>query len=328
MKAVVVRDFGPVGNARVEDIPQPEPGTGEVLVEVQLVPANFVDTLVMQGNYQFLPERPFVPGKGPVGTVIATGSGADRFKLGDRVLAMAEQGGYAQAVSVAQDQCYRLPDSMSFEDATTISLAYDTAWFALHDRARIQPGDNVLVLGATGAVGLAAIQLARAAGARTIAGVSSPSKAGLAQKAGADATVDLARPDLRDSLRAQVRALTDGRGADVIIDPLGADFFDAALRALAWRGRLVVVGFAAGRIPTVQANYLLLKNIEVSGVQISDYRKRRPDLVQKCFDEVFALHTEGRLNPLPVQVYPLEEFARALDDLVNRRVVGRPALRP
>lgn len=328
MKAVLVRDFGPVGSARVEDIPRPEPGADEVLIEVRLVPANFVDTLVMQGKYQFLPERPFVPGKGPVGVVIATGDKVDMFSPGDRVLAMAEHGGYAQAVCVAQDQCYRLPDTMSFEDATTISLAYDTAWFALHDRARLATGDTVLVLGATGAVGLAAIQLARAAGARVIAGVSSPAKAGLVQEAGADATIDLARPDLRDSLREQVRALTDGRGADVIIDPLGDNYFDAALRALAWRGRLVVVGFAAGRIPTVRANYLLLKNIEVSGIQISDYRKRRPDLVRSCFEEIFALHGEGKLRPLPVQVYPLEDYAHALDDLVNRRVAGRAVLRP
>jgi NADPH:quinone reductase len=328
VKAVLIRDFGAVGSARVEEIPHPEPGPDEVLVEVRLVPANFVDTLVMQGKYQFLPERPFVPGKGPVGQVIAIGEQVDRFRVGDRVLAMAEHGGYAEAVCVSQEQCYRLPDKMSFEEATTISLAYDTAWFALHDRARLAAGETVLVLGATGAVGLAALQLAKAAGARVIAGVSSPSKAELTLEAGADATIDLSRDKLRDSLRAQIHALTEGEGVDVIVDPLGGDYFDAALRALAWRGRLVVVGFAAGRIPTVPANYLLVKNIEVSGVQISDYRKRRPDLVRKCFEEVFALYLSGKIRTAPVQIYALEDYADALNDLVNRRVRGRAALKP
>lgn len=328
MKAVVVDEFGPVESARIKDVAWPEPGPGEVLLEIRLVPANFVDTLVIRGEYQFLPQRPFTPGKGPVGVVASVGRDVTRFSPGDRVLAMAEQGGYAEAISVSQDQCYRLPDSMGFEDATTISLAYDTAWFALHDRARLASGDTVLVLGSTGAVGLAAIQLAKAAGARVIAGVASPSKTGLVRDAGADETVDLARPDLRDSLRTQIYALTDGRGADVVIDPLGDIYFEAALRAMAWRGRLVVVGFAAGRIPTVQVNYLLVKNIEISGLQISDYRKRRPELVRDCFERIFELHAMGRIRPLPVRVYPLEDFALALDDVVNRRLSGRAALDP
>lgn len=149
----------------------------------------------------------------------------------------------------------------------------------------------------------------------------------LAIEAGADATVDLSRPDLRDSLREQVHSLTDGRGADVIIDPLGDDIFDAAIRALAWRGRLVVIGFAAGRIPTIKANYLLLKNIEVSGLQVSDYRKRTPDLVRECYADVFDLYTAGKLKPGPVTIYALADFATALDDLVQRRVLGRAVLR-
>lgn len=328
MKAVVIREFGPVGSAQVEDIEPPQPGPGEVHIEVALVPANFVDTLVMRGAYQFLPERPFVPGKGPVGTVTALGDDVEGLRIGDRVLAMVEQGGYAEAVCAAADQCYRLPAAMGFEQATTISLAYDTAWMALTDRAGLEEGETVLVLGATGAVGLAAIQLAKARNARVIAGVASPEKADLVRDAGADATVDIARDDLRESLRAQVHDLTSKAGVDVVIDPLGGDFFDAALRALAWRGRLVVVGFAAGRIPTLRVNYLLLKNIAVTGVQISDYRKRRPDLMRKCFAEVFDLFVAGAIRPTAVQVYALEDYARALTDLVDRRATGRVALRP
>lgn len=328
MKAVVIREFGAVGSARVEEIPVPSPSPHEVVVSIELAPVNFVDTLVMAGKYQFLPTRPFVPGKGPVGTVVAAGDGVSRFKPGDRVLAMAEHGGYAEAVAVHEEQCYLLPDGLGFEAAASISLAYDTAWFALTDRARIQRGDTVLVLGATGAVGNAAVQLAKAKGAIVIAAISSPAKRALAEAAGPDAFVDLSQPDLHESLRAQVFALTEGRGADIIIDPLGGDIFDAAIRALAWRGRMVIIGFAAGRIPTIKANYLLLKNIEVSGLQISDYRKRMPEAVRSCFMEVFDLYGQGKIQASPIIAYPIERYAEALDDVMHRRVAGRAALRP
>lgn len=326
MKAVVIRDFGPVGSAKVEEIPEPTPAAGQVQIAVALAPANFVDTLVMEGKYQFLPERPFVPGKGPVGTVTAVGADVDTLRVGDRVLAMAEQGGYAASICADAAQCYKLPDALSFEAAASISLSYDTAWFALTDRARISQGDVVLVLGATGAVGNAAIQLAKALGGKVLAAVSSPAKAELATKAGADSLIDLSQPNLRDSLREQVYAANGGRGVDIIIDPLGGDIFDAAIRALAWRGRLVVVGFAAGAIPTIKANYLLLKNIEVSGLQVSDYRKKMPEAVRECFEKVFDLYLQGRIWTPPVARYALEDYATALDDLVNRRVTGRAVL--
>lgn len=328
MKAVLVRAFGPVGQARVEDVDAPVPGPHEVKLDVVLAPANYVDTIAIQGNYQFVPELPFIPGKGPVGFVSAVGEAVSRFRVGDRVLAMTELGGYAQAVCVDEEQCYGLPETLSFEAASTISLAYDTAWFALTDRARLEPGETVLVLGSTGAVGLAAIQLAKAKGARVIAAVSSRAKAHLAIEAGADATIDLSRPDLRESLRSQVRALTKGQGADIVIDPLGDEYFDAAIRALAWRGRLVVIGFAAGRIPTLKVNYLLVKNIEVTGLQISDYRKRTPHLMRRCFEDVFDLYRQGKITPGPVVEYPLADYGRALSDILERRIVGRAVLRP
>jgi NADPH2:quinone reductase len=207
-----------------------------------------------------------------------------------------------------------------------MALIYDTAYFALRDRARLAPGETVLVLGATGGVGLAAIQLAKAFGARVLAGVASADKTDIVRAAGADAVIDLARPDLHEALRAQVYAETAGRGADVILDMLGGDIFDAAIRALAWRGRLVVIGFAAGRIATLKTNYVLLKNIEVSGLQISDYRKRMPEAMQKCFAEVFALHAAGKLKPLPVKTYPLREFVAAMREIADRKVRGRVVL--
>lgn len=328
MKAVVIREFGPVGSAKVEEISTPEAGKSEVLVEVAAVAANFVDTLVMQGTYQFLPERPFVPGKLPTGTVRAVGKDVTTLKPGDRVLTLAEHGGYAQYISVPESQCYRLPDSLSFDDAASIALAYDTAWVALTDRARLKAGETVLVLGATGAVGLAAIQLAKAKGARVLAGISSERKADIARAAGADELVDLSVADLRDKLREEVHSLTGGAGADIVIDPLGGDYFDAAIRTLAWRGRLVVVGFAAGSIPTLKANYLLLKNIEVSGIQVSDYRKRTPEIMRACFAEIFGFYENGAIKAAPAAIYPLEQYAQALGDLLDRKIAGRAILHP
>jgi NADPH:quinone reductase len=242
------------------------------------------------------------------------------------VLALAEHGGYAEFVAVPESQCFRLPDKMSFADAASMALVYDTAWFALRDRARYQAGDSVLVLGATGGVGLAAVQLAKAMGAKVLAGVSSWDKADIALAAGADVVIDLSRSNLTDALRAQVYEVTNSRGADIILDPVGADLFDAAIRALAWRGRLVVIGFAGGRIPVIRANYLLVKNIEVTGLQISDYRKRMPGQMAVCFQELFALYEAGKIKPAPTTVVPITEFATALADIRDRRARGRIVL--
>jgi NADPH:quinone reductase len=326
MRAVVVREFGPIEAASLGELPKPVPKDNEVLVALRATAVNFVDLVMISGKYQFLPELPFVPGKLPAGVVSAAGAAVTGLKPGDRVLTMAEYGGYGEFVAAPETQCYRLPDALSFVAAAAMSLAYDTAWFALRDRARLQAGESVLVLGATGGVGLAAIQLAKAMGARVLAGVASPEKSDMVREAGADAIVDLAAPDLRNSLREQIHAVTAGRGADVVLDPLGGDIFDAALRAVAWRGRLVVIGFAAGRIPTLKTNYLLLKNIEVSGLQISDYRRRVPDQMAACFAELFALHVQGKLKPLPTKTYPLEQFATALHEIKDRHVRGRIVL--
>jgi NADPH:quinone reductase len=328
MKAIVLREFGPLGNARLEDWPPPECRPHEICIKVEAVAANFVDILVMEGRYQFLPDRPFVPGKGPAGVVTAVGSQITRFRPGDRVLAMCEQGGYAELACAAADQCYALPDTMTFPQAASLSLAADTAWMALMERGRLQAGDSVLVTGATGAVGRAAVQIAKAKGATVFAAVSGPAKFAAALEAGADKAIDLSHDNLRDTLREQIYAANGGQGADVIVETLGGDIFDAAVRALAWRGRIVVIGFAAGRIATLKTNYLLLKNIEASGLQISDYRKRMPELVQKCFDDVFALFTAGKLRPPPTSFYPLRDYARALADLGQRQLSGRAILIP
>jgi NADPH2:quinone reductase len=326
MRAIEFAQFGPVETASLVEKADPVPRRGEVIVAVHAAPVNFVDSLVVTGAYQFLPELPFTPGKGPAGVVCATGPEVEHLHVGDRVLAMAEQGGYAEKVVVAADQCYPLPQGLSFVQAAAMGVAFDTAWCALRDRARLQPGETVLVLGASGAVGIAAVQLAKAMGARVIAAIARKQKSGMVRRAGADAVVDLSAANLRDSLRAQVYDLTDGRGADIVLDPLGGDAFDAALRTVAWRGRLVVIGFASGRIPAMKMNYLLLKNIEISGLQISDYRKRRPDMMADCYAELFDWFAAGRLVPLEVETYPLERAVEAMAAVRDRRARGRVVL--
>jgi NADPH:quinone reductase len=328
MRAVVVHEFGEPASLAIENIAPPVPGPGEVLIDVKAVSVNFVDLLVIGGTYQFLPPRPFTPGKLPVGIVAAVGENVRALAVGDRVLTQAEHGGYAEQATAVADQCYRLPDSLSFTDAAAMALAFDTAWFALHERLFVRPGESVLVLGATGAVGLAAIQLAKAFGARVLAGVSSLSKASIVRDAGADAVIDLSVDNLHDNLREQVKAATGGKGADAVIDPLGDRFFAAALRAMAWSGRLVVVGFAAGQIPTMKVNYLMLKNIHVSGLQVSDYRKRMPSRMKECFNDVFSLYEKGQLKPPATSVRPLSEFADALHEIKARKAKDRIVLVP
>ena len=327
MRAIIVDKFGAPERLRVGDVAEPVPRADEVLVTVYAAPVNYVDLLVIGGTYQFLPPLPFTPGKGPAGVVAALGRNVTSLQVGDRVLAMAEQGGYAEAVTVVANQCYRLPASMSFTEAASLSLVYDTAWFALRERARLEAGETVLVLGASGGVGQAAVQLARAMGARVLAGILRPEREASVRAAGADSVIDLSATDLRDSLRAQVYAVTEERGVDIILDPLGGTIFEAAVRALAWCGRLVVIGFAAGAIPTIRTNYLLLKNIEISGLQISDYRKRRPERVAACFAEIFSLYEQGKVKPATATAFPLVRAGEALTALREQRAAARAVLR-
>ncbi len=328
MRAVVFDQFGPFENARIGEVARPAAGPNDVVVEVHAVPVNYVDLVIVAGKYQFSPPLPFTPGKGPAGVVVETGAAVVDFKVGDRVLAMAEVGGYAEYTKVAAKDCYRIPDSLSFSQAGALSLAYDTAYLALTDRGRLQKGETLLVLGSTGAVGRACMQLGKAMGARVIAAISSPSRAQAAYAGGADGVVNLAAADLRENLRNEVFELTDGRGADVVIDMLGGDLFDAAIRAVAWRGRVVIVGFAAGRIPTLKVNYLMLKNMEVSGLQISDYRKRRPDMLQDCYRDVFSMYERGLIDPGPVVEMPLSQFAQAMRMVEQRTTLDRVILTP
>lgn len=303
MRAVVARGFADPDLAGIEEVPDPAPGVDDVLLEVKRVPVNFVDKVIFAGKYQFMPTLPYIPGKGPAGVVRAVGDGVTGITPGDRVLAMAEYGGFAELAVANSSQVYRLPDELPFADAAAMSLAYDTAWMALRDRARFQPGESVLVLGASGAVGQAAAALAQAMGASLVLRAS---------RGGVGATgVDLSAPNLRDSIRDRVLELTGGRGVDIVIDMVGGAAFDGAIRSVAWRGRYVVVGFASGTIATLKTNYPLLKNIEVSGLQISDYRKKMPELVAEGYAEIFELCRSGLLPAPDYDEVPFDEWKTA-----------------
>jgi NADPH2:quinone reductase len=326
MRAVVVRDHGPVATQRVEDVPDPVAGPGEVLIATRAAGLNYPDILVIEGKYQILPRRPFSPGKELAGIVMAIGDGVTTCAPGDRVMALVEYGAYAERAVVPQAQCFVMPAGMSFAEGAAMGLAYQTAWFALTDRAQYRAGESVLVTGAAGGVGLACVQVAHAMGARVIAGVTSAERAALVMANGADHVVDLGNADLRESVRAQVHAVTHGHGADIVLDPVGGDVFDACLRALAWRGRAVVIGFAAGRIPEVKANYLLVKNIAVSGLQVSDYRDRDLAWFRRAQEQLLDMYRQGKLKPHIAARFPLERFADGLALFTRRGMHGKVVL--
>jgi NADPH2:quinone reductase len=326
MRALVVHQHGSIDGVRLEESADPRPGRGEVLIDVHAASVNFPDLLVIGGTYQRLPATPFVPGKDLAGTVAAIGADVDRVKPGERVMAQIEHGAFAERAVAAQAICHPIPATMSFAEAAAMGLVYLTAHFALVERARLTAGEIVLVTGAAGGVGLAAVQIAKAFGATVVAAVGSDEKAALVRANGADHVVYTNLPDLRESLRAQVFAAVGKRGTDVIIESVGGDVFDACLRVLAWCGRLVVVGFASGRVPEIKAGYVLVKNISIIGLQSSDYRDREPVKVQRVQRELFELYEQGRFRPHVMARYPLAGFREALAAVRDRRVLGKVVL--
>lgn len=326
MKALLVREHGGIEALELGVAPDPIPGAGEVLVDVRATSINFPDLLVIGGTYQKLPPRPFSPGKDLAGVVAAVGEGVTTCKPGDRVSAQIEYGAYAEKCVVRAANCHVMPASMSYADAAAMGLTYLTAHFSLIERARYQPGEVVLVNGAAGGVGLAAVQLAKALGATVIASVSSQEKAELARANGADHIVRTDVPDLREAFRRQVQDALGKRGVDIIIDPVGGDVFDASFRTIAWSGRVIIVGFAEGRIPQIKAGILLVKNISLIGLQWSDYRDREPEKVHRVQQALFKLYEEGKLKPHVMAAYPMEQYQQALAVVRDRKVVGKVVL--
>ena len=325
MRAIVAKAVGPPEELAIEKMPDPAPGPGEVLVDMRAAAVNFPDLLVIEGKYQIIPPHPFVPGKEGAGVVAATGEGVDGLKPGDRVMVQAEWGTYAEKLALAADHCFPIPDGMGFDEAAAIGIAYQTAHFALVARARVRAGERVLVTAATGSVGIAAVQLAKAFGCTVLAGLTTMSKADVARANGADHIVDLGGDHPRDSIRDQVRKACGA--VDVVVESVGGAVFDGAIRALDFDGRAVVVGFAGGEIPSFRANYALLKVIAVTGVNWAAYRDRDPGWVGRVQDELFDLYREGRIA-IPVQAsFPMTDYIRAFDVIRGRQVRGKVVLR-
>ncbi|MEC7490519.1 MAG: NADPH:quinone oxidoreductase family protein [Pseudomonadota bacterium] len=322
MRAIIAKELGPPENLVIEEIDPLTPGPGQVVVHNRAAAINFPDLLVMQGKYQFRPPLPFSPGKEGAGVVKTVGEGVKGVKTGDRVMVQVEYGSYAQEILAEEGGCYILPDDLSFEEAAAIGIAYQTAHFGLVERGHVKQGDKVLVAGASGSVGLAAMQLANAWGCEVIAGMTTMEKADLALENGARHIIDLSVDNLRDGIRDQIKAMTGG-GVDIVMDMVGGEVFDGSIRALNFGGSLVVVGFTSGVIPSFKVNYALLKNIAVTGVNWAEYRDRDPAMVQRVQSEIFNMVSDGRLV-VPVQaVYPMEQVAEACAVLSNRGVRGK-----
>ncbi len=326
MRAVVVHEFGPIDSHELGELPTPEPGPEEILIDVHAIGLNFPDTLMVQGLYQTKPDRPFVPGRDAVGVVAAVGEKVTRFKPGDRVASQAKWGGYAEQVAVPQTRCFAMPDDIDFIAAAAMGSVYPTVLVSLMNRGRYQPGETVLINGAAGGVGLAAVQVAKAKGALVIAGAYSEDKRQLAKESGADHTIDLSVDDLRENLRQQVFAVTDGRGADIIFDPVGGDVFDASLRALAFEGRILTIGYASGRIPEVGANYLNVKNLTLVGVAFELYFPHAPEIVDQAIADLYDMYANGLIKPKVMATYPLEQFKTAMNLFGERKTMGRIVL--
>lgn len=326
MRALVVHEFGPLQAHRVEDWPDPAIREREVLIDVKAIGLNFPDTLMLQGKYQTRPDRPFVPGRDASGVVRDVGPKVTRVKAGDRVIAQVTTGAFAEKLAAPESRCFRMPESMDFVTGAGMVTIYNTAYVAVIVRGQVRAGETVLVTGASGGVGLAAVQVARAKGARVLAGVTSKDKGQVALASGAEALIDLSAPNLRETLREQVFALTDNRGADAVFDPVGGDVFDAALRAIAYAGRMVIIGFASGRIPEVKGHYILLKNISVVGAPLDIHFKMQPEVMDAAVADLFHMYEKGEIKPEIMATYPLDNIHKAMDVIVGRQVKGKIVL--
>ena len=320
MRSMQVDELG--GPLRLFESPAPIPGVGEVLISTTRSGVNYPDLLLTQGLYQVRPPLPFAPGFEVAGTVTAVGSGVSRVAVGDRVMAFVPYGGYATDVVAVEDVVFGVPDGVGDEQAAVLPIAYGTAQHGLVDRAALQAGETVVVLGASGGVGIATIQVAGMIGAEVIACVGADWKAEFARDAGADHVIDYVAEDVR----SRVLEITDGKGADVVVDPVGGDAADAALRYLAWRGRLLIIGFTSGRISEIPANRLLLKGASAVGVFWGQFAEREPQANRRNFEALLGWVADGSLQPMISQRVPLERAADVLIALAERRVVGKIVL--
>ena len=319
MRALVCEKYGPVKDLRVKEIEAPKPGSKDVLIQVQSAAVNFPDTLIVQGLYQMKPEVPFVPGSDMAGIVIEVGEDVKHLKVGDEVLGFNRTGAFAERAVVPAAACVPKPAGMDFSTAASFLMAYGTSFHALKDRAKIQQGETLLILGASGGVGLAAIELGKQMGAKVIAAASTVEKLAICKEHGADEVVNYSEEDLK----SRIKELTNGKGVDVIYDPVGGQYSEPALRRMAWNGRYLVVGFTTGTIPKIPLNLALLKGCAITGVFWGRFAMEEPKENAKNIMTLMGLFTSGKLNPHIHAKYPLQNALEALQEILDRKVSGK-----
>jgi NADPH:quinone reductase len=319
MKALLCTSFGQPEQLVLEDMPSPTPSAGQVAIAVKACGVNFPDTLMIQGKYQFKPPMPFSPGGEVSGIVTAVGEGVKHLRVGDRVFSLTGWGGFAEEVLADARKTLPMPPQMDFETAASMMYTYGTSYHALKNRAQLHAGETLLVLGAAGGVGLAAVQLGHLMGAKVIAAASTDEKLAICQQHGANDTINYTQQDLRE----RIKEITQGKGVDVVYDAVGGQFSEPALRSMAWKGRFLVVGFAAGDIPQVPLNLALLKGCSIVGVFWGAFAEREPGVSMQNFQELLAWMQSGQLKQYVQKTYPLAEGGQALRDMIERRVVGK-----
>ena len=322
MKAVLCKELGLPEKLVIEEVPSPQAAKGQVVVSVKACGVNFPDTLIIQGKYQFRPELPFSPGGEVSGIVKEVGKGVTRVKRGDRVIEFNTWGGFAEEIAVDAERTIPMPSGMDFVPASAFVLTYGTSYHALKDRADLKAGETMLVLGAAGGVGLAAIQLGKTMGAKVIAAASNDAKLQICKQNGADEVINYGTEDLR----ARIKAITAGKGVDVVYDPVGGPYSEPALRDMAWNGRFLVVGFAAGDIPKVPLNLTLLKGCSIVGVFWGAFTRNEPERNRENNYDLMAMYAAAKVRPHIHATYPLERAADALNEVINKRVTGKVVL--
>lgn len=322
MKAMVCRELTGISGLRLEDVPVPVPAAGQLRLQVRACGVNFADSLITRGQYQVQPQPPFSPGFEVAGEVSALGEGVTGFAVGDRVIAITPQGGYAEQVVVNVNRCVAMPAAMPWEHGAAFPVVFGTSHVALWHRARLQAGETLVVHGASGGVGLTAVAIGKQLGATVIATASSPGKLAVAREHGADQLIDTSREDVRE----RIKALTDGRGADVVYDPVGGELFTASLRSIAFEGRILVIGFAGGTVPQIPANHLLVKNVDVIGLNWPAYAELQPRVMTESFRILLQWYLAGAIRPYVSAVYRLERAVDAVEQVVARKSTGKVVL--
>lgn len=324
MKAILCKAWGLPDTLIVEELPDVSPAPGQVAIDVQAAGVNFPDVLIIQNKYQFKPELPFIPGSELAGIVRAVGDGVTQAKVGDKVLVFVSQGAFAQQIVVPAQAVMPMPPGLDFDTAAAVTLTYGTSHHAVVDRAQLKAGETMLVLGAAGGVGLAAIEIGKALGARIIAAASTDEKLQICKDHGADATINYSKEDLREA----IKAATEGKGPDVIYDPVGGIYAEPAFRSIGWRGRYLVVGFANGEIPKLPLNLALLKGASVVGVFWGEFARREPKANLAAMRQLMGWMAEGKIKPHISGRYALAETPQALKDMAARKVTGKVVIQP